>query len=810
MLPRHPSHTALVPLNQRFQFKDFQRRDYARAAMTNGVVLGHDTGGGKTLALFVVPALKVGFEGMDVRGGDGSSPHSDLRNPRPVPDSLKPLAPILLIVPGDLHERTMKEGRTKFRASVTALDSQDTFLRLAATHPRTGRRELPPGYYITSYTQLTGNGVKPFPPYDRSNVLGMMQLIGLTDRDCARFHDERGTRYEKLYRTLNATPVDSLEQLTWNWQRSRREYYSVDAMLKEMDDAYARLKMLHGPHHNTLFEDLAPDQQQAIRLLTTEVRYREYAASIGESRWYSSSAQGGGQQGQFKIKCVYDPSLADLCQDAFQAAAVDEGVKMKGEDTVIGTGVRQIDAAFRLVLTATPIKNRLPDVFRLAWWATGGRKEAHARFPYPDATTARTDFAEEFLISERNLSKEKTNSRRFKKFTPQVCNVHRVWKLMAPVILRRRKQDFGEDIVSKFRNVVRVPLGRYQAAAYKFHLTARYRDKFGGPAIGAQLQALRIAAANPASTLLHRPEGDGATKGEPRSPHTYIPKLHSALKLIQQCLARGEQVILFSAFQDSLDALATRLAQAGVTYCLLDGRTPQSARGKLAARFELGPAKSPYQVMLAGVESMAEGYSFSLCNNVILMAYSWAYDKFEQAINRAHRLTSRWDVNVYPIICERSIDRKLEALIQEKSDAAELVLDGHLMGEQSTEVNLAELLDVARKEFASESAGAGDWIDETELEKEWPALCRQLAATSRHWRDAGFKLLGEPVPETQNPKSEFRSRSPSRHCPSPRRSPSPPPTSPTSPSGSLLEIHQITSDASCSSQSLRRALSKGC
>ena len=721
MLPRHPSHTALILHN--FQFKDFQRRDYARAAMTKGLVLGHDTGGGKTLALFVVPALKVGFEGMD--GGQ--------------PEALRPLAPILLIVPGDLHERTIKEGRTKFRARVTVLDSQDTFLRIAATHPRTGRRELPPGYYITSYTQLTGNGVKPFPPYDRSNVLGMMQLIGLTDRDCARFHNERGTRYEKLYRTINATPVDSLEQLTWNWQRSRREYYSVEAMLKEMDDAYARLKMLHGPHQNTLFADLAPDQQRAIRLLTTEVRYQEYAKSIGESRWFES----GGTQ--FKIKCVYDPSLADLCQDAFKAAAVDEGVKMKGEDTVIGTGVRQIDAAFRLVLTATPIKNRLPDVFRLAWWATGGRKEAHARFPYPDATTARTDFAEEFLISERNLSKEKESSRRFKKFTPQVCNVHRVWKLMAPVILRRRKQDFGEDIVSKFRNVVRVPMGRYQAAAYKFHLTARYRDKFGGPAIGAQLQALRIAAANPASALLHRPEGDGATKGEPRSPHTYIPKLHSALKLIQQCLARGEQVILFSAFQDSLDALATRLAQAGVTYCLLDGRTPQSARGKLAARFELGPAKSPYQVMLAGVESMAEGYSFSLCNNVILMAYSWAYDKFEQAINRAHRLTSRWDVNVYPIICERSIDRKLEALIQEKSDAAELVLDGQLMGEQSTEVNLAELLDVARKEFEVE--GAGDWIDETELEKEWPALCRQLAATGRHWRDAGFKLLGE-TPDT--------------------------------------------------------------
>ena len=90
----------------------------------------------------------------------------------------------------------------------------------------------------------------------------------------------------------------------------------------------------------------------------------------------------GGQSGtDFKVKCVYSPSLADLCQDTFAACAIDEGVKMKGEDTVVGTGVRQINAKFKLVLTATPIKNRLPDVFRLAWWATGARPKAHARFP---------------------------------------------------------------------------------------------------------------------------------------------------------------------------------------------------------------------------------------------------------------------------------------------------------------------------------------------------------------------------------------------------------------------------------------------
>jgi SNF2 family DNA or RNA helicase len=77
------------------------------------------------------------------------------------------------------------------------------------------------------------------------------------------------------------------------------------------------------------------------------------------------------------------------------------------------------------------------------------------------------------------------------------------------------------------------------------------------------------------------------------------------------------------------------------------------------------------------------------------MAYSWAYDRFKQALDRVHRMTSAKPVNVYVVLCTGSIDRRLESLVQEKSDAAELVLDGRLVGESTEEVNLAELLKVA-------------------------------------------------------------------------------------------------------------------
>jgi len=794
-------------INTKFGFKNFQLEDYARGALHDGLVLGHDTGGGKSLALFTWPALKVGFQ-TEFAPGE--------------PRELKPLAPVLLVVPGDLHHKTIAEDAALMKAKITILDSQETFLRLSTVNCRNGKRELPPGYYMTSYTQLTGNGVTPFPEYDAGNVVGMMQILGLTDTDSAEYFDERGTLFERHYKRLSAMPTMTRHELSFALNAACQQYPGNEGMKAELQHSFDILEPFHCDVFNPGFSDLPPAKKAIVRSQMTLVMYTQYAASIGTSKWYGNSPglqrtegrigeanefvelngaehsrylaqksadgswgtyriyldppyveeniqalesypekaaavdaveqlarkdlRSNANSTEFKVKCVYSPSLADLCQDSFAACAIDEGVKMKGEDTIVGTGVRQINAKFKLVLTATPIKNRLPDVFRLAWWATGARPKAHARFPYPDETAAREQFANTFLVSERNLTKERSSesSRRFKKLTPQVCNVHRLWKMFAPIILRRRKADFGEDIVTKTRHVVRAPMGKEQAAVYAFHLEAKYLDKNGGPAIGAQLQALRIAAANPASELLVRPDTDCKTPGSPRAKNTYIPKLHSALKLIQQCIARGEQTIVFSAFNDSLDVLSARLTEAGVAHCVADGRASQKRRGQLSAQFKLGPGRSPYQVMLAGVESMAEGHSYPMCNNVILMCYSWAYDKFEQAINRAHRINSVWNVSVYPIICDRSIDRKLEAMIQEKGDASELVLDGHLIGEQSTEVNLAELLDIARKEFANGS-DAVTTVDEKELEKEWPALRSELSVGARAWRHKGLELIGVPA-----------------------------------------------------------------
>ena len=865
------------------KLKQFQRADLARAALHDGLVLSWDTGLGKTWAIYLWLLLKVGYTAEEIVGSRAYFPPKTGRPCVPTARRLRPKAPVLIIAPGDLHQQIVDEGWERFGIVVFPLDSQTTFGRecrsLHSAQSNTdaqGRPVLAPDFYITSYTQLTTNGVDRLPDArDWADATALRQLLALPlgqfvsaqavadyaeannigygfkwDQrpdltTASEFFAWRGLRWANAYHQFGLDPLtattatlEAAYEREVEATRTWRDPKAAAAARAKLAEGYDQLKPLLSTQPDPALTDLTDEQQDYLVRHFCAERLERYAANDGfvqpyeqleDGTWRKPSRAAGAPAADApivvqtrQIKCIYSPSLSDLCYNAFRGVAIDEGVKIKGADTYVGTGVRQMAPEYRLVLTATPIKNRVPDIFLLAHWATGGKPEAHARFPFKaeDLTT----FAETFMVSEQNLTRqaaaqaagERTSSSRYKKLTAEVCNVHRLWKLLGPVVLRRRKDDCGEDIVPKIRKVIRCKMGTRQADVIQYHMNCTYEDINGDDAIGARLQALRIAAADPSSLHLKPQPGntskacactqqpvpadtqrlrlerqresllkilpelatpatgkeaketkDGRdrlaaiaaelanpvtrfdtipaqkdcphchSKGlvplPPRSGQPFIPKHASVLALIEEILARGEQVVVGSAFNDPLDHLSRWLTEAQVRHLKLDGRTSQVKRGKHAAIFKRGRAhhgpERAIPVMLAGVECMAEGHSFHLANNVILLAYSWAFDKFIQFINRVHRMTSAKPVNVYVVICDGTIDRKLESLIQEKGDSAELVLDGRLIGERSEEVNLAELLKVAQREFNA----SNDTLDEALVHAQWPALRQRLQTAMAAW-----------------------------------------------------------------------------
>jgi SNF2-related domain/Helicase conserved C-terminal domain len=729
-----------------FRAKGFQRRDLARAALHDGLILACSPGGGKTMMGIVYGLLKVGL-------------HSQANG------LLLPAKPILIVCPEGLWDQMEQDYKDLFGAampSVTRLEDQTHFLELAP---------LKPGWYFSSFTRIASNKIAKMPELpeegaeiDDEALADLMKFLKITVADAVAYkaygprdHDDStpqqaprsGPRMLCQSSEENEITLDRLIQMLDRAGNPEDIFGELDTeMITAM---YRRLAKIAHPDavgeadkarateafkQLTVWYDRAQQGGGGRRLLSVHAR----ALALCRKR-HAEWSEGCGMENAQGIKCVYSPSLADLVRHQFECVIIDEAVRIKAEDSIIGVGVRSLDPKYRLVLTGTPIKNRLPDIFFLAAWACDALDAANARWPYHGNKPGEIErFAEEFLVMARDLTKERKEAearggrfvppsednrrkQRRGKPTAEVCNVHRLWKLLAPVVLRRLKKDFGEDIVPKVKRPIYVPMGTEQAKVYAYHLQANYIDKNGMPAIGAQLQALRNCAAAPHTDLLED-KGDYEVDGvkQPwKSGKDYIPKLHACLEIVEEVLRRREQVVIFSPFHEPLDTMSKYLKQAGVPHDVLDGRMTAQARGRLAMEFKKGlPSAKP--VLLAGMKACSEGNSWDKANNVILFSFDWALDLFLQAIDRVHRLNSKKPVNIYPIICRNTIDRKLESLLDEKDDSSELVLDGQLMNETIEEVSLATLLKIAHAEFTADKA-----MDEDLCIEQWPVLRDRLS-----------------------------------------------------------------------------------
>lgn len=707
-------------MKRKLKFKGFQIEDVARAAMHDGLILADEPGLGKTLQGLAWALIKHARR-------------------------------VLIVAPGGLHQQWRDDAQKHLGLHITRLPDVRTYRALGLDKPLRKDGETKTKFYITSYQDLGYNNADEWP----ENVSEDGNHSAGEDRVKARGLDPVFRQFQQLLAALNGKPFDP-----------------------------------------------AP-----------------YFEGIGEEK--------------NGIRCVWKPTLArviamsEVCGGGFDCVIVDEGTRLQANDAHIALGVRMLSPKYRIVLTGTPIKNRLESFFWLAWWACGGSPVPTARWPYPGDSEAREEFAQQHLQRDRFITREREAAgkyggrkpiaqdiydvlttqtsrlngglaipqvldrrlyarvkqviedfggrwcrkaqahlfastshaqsgvytvdsfltaivpidpdakakRRIEKRSARICNIHRLWKLIAPIVLRRRKADCGEDIVKKTIKPIIIPPGTAQQAVYQYHLQhPPVMAKGGGGGkkldararIGMQLGILRQAALCPDAEAL-RDVITGNDTGPKRSWTDANPKQAAILSLCAELLDQGEQVLIGSPFRAFSEALHRRLCDAGVSSILLDGNTSQLRRGELAVDFK----KQRYSVMVAGINAMGEGHSFANCARLILPSLSWAYDENEQFTHRVWRLDSERDVIIYTMVMKGSIDERLSTLFAEKGESAQLALDGELNENDVQQYDVSALLADAVRAFDPDAPT----VDEQLIEAEWPALRKRLGYAEARFRE---------------------------------------------------------------------------
>lgn len=250
----------------------------------------------------------------------------------------------------------------------------------------------------------------------------------------------------------------------------------------------------------------------------------------------------------------------------------------------------------------------------------------------------------------------------FKRLSPETVATR-----VAPFILRRDKQSVLPDLPPRVESNLTNEMTKAQKAVYLAQLQQMQVQVRGLDAkslvknklaILAGLTRLRQLCDTPA---LYLPDYQGGSG-----------KLEQLADLLQEAVANGRHVLVFSQFTGMLDQISQQLDDAELGYFTLRGSTPPQKRLGMVDRFNAGEVP----IFLISLKAGGTGLNLTGADLVILVDLWWNPAVEDQAIARAHRLGQAHEVDVYRLITKGTIEEEIAKLQEKKRDLVDVVMAG--------------------------------------------------------------------------------------------------------------------------------------
>jgi SNF2 family DNA or RNA helicase len=330
---------------------------------------------------------------------------------------------------------------------------------------------------------------------------------------------------------------------------------------------------------------------------------------------------------------------------AYSVLVLDEAQAIKNAKSQAAKLVRELDARQRIAMTGTPLENHLGEL-----WAEFDAVE-------PGLLGSEKHFTKFFRTP---IEKHGDVERR-----------ERLNRRIAPLLLRRRKEDVLSELPPKTEIVRRIEIEGDQRELYEtLRLTQHERvlDEVrrrglaqSGIVVLDALLKLRQACCDPRLVKL-----EGARKVRESAKLDYL------MDLLGSLVEEGRRVLVFSQFAEMLALVASALDERKLAYQSLTGDTPGTQRAALVERFQAGAVP----LFLISLKAGGVGLNLTAADTVIHYDPWWNPAVEAQATDRAHRIGQDKPVFVYKLICAGTVEEKIQALQQRKAELARAVLEG--------------------------------------------------------------------------------------------------------------------------------------
>ncbi|KAK1117792.1 hypothetical protein K0M31_015728 [Melipona bicolor] len=399
---------------------------------------------------------------------------------------------------------------------------------------------------------------------------------------------------------------------------------------------------------------------------------------------------------------------------------IDEGHRMKNHHCKL-TQVLNTHylASYRLLLTGTPLQNKLPELWALL------------NFLLPSIFKSCNTFEQWFnapfaITGEKvELNEEET-----------ILIIRRLHKVLRPFLLRRLKKEVESQLPDKVEYIVKCEMSGLQKILYK-HMQSKgvlltdgsekgKQGKGGAKALMNTIVQLRKLCNHPFMFQAIEEkycehvgtQGSGVIIG----PDLYRAsgKFELLDRILPKLKVTNHRVLLFCQMTQLMTIMEDYLNWKEYKYLRLDGATKAEDRGNLLKKFN--DPDSDYFLFLLSTRAGGLGLNLQAADTVIIFDSDWNPHQDLQAQDRAHRIGQKNEVRVLRLMTVNSVEERILAAAKYKLNMDEKVIQAGMFDQKSTGSE--------RQRFLQSILHQDDAEDEEENEVPDDEMVNQMIARS--------------------------------------------------------------------------------
>lgn len=419
--------------------------------------------------------------------------------------------------------------------------------------------------------------------------------------------------------------------------------------------------------------------------------------------------------------CNYEQVLRDFLaieKVKWDLIILDEGQRIKNWEAKTSRVIKALKSPFALVLSGTPLENRLDELYSVVEFIDDRRLGPAFRF-----------------YNRYRIVDEKGKVLGYK-------NLDELRERLRPVLLRRTRKMVMSELPPRTTEIRRIPPTDEQLTLHNHNM--RIVQKIICKKYISEMDLLLLQKA-----LLICRMAANSTFLVDKVPPGYSSKLVEFENLIDQLIEEEDRkIVLFSEWTTMLGLIEPLLGKRKVGYVRLDGSIPQKKRQGLIHEFQRDPDCKLFITTNAG----ATGLNLQAANTVINIDLPWNPAVLEQRISRVHRMGQKRPVQAFLLVTEETLEEKLLSTLSAKHELALAALDPDskvktvdlTSGIEELKRRL-EILLGAKPDAALDESRKAD----IEREAERSAQKEKIAAAGGQLLVAAFAFIGEMLPQRE-------------------------------------------------------------